>query len=45
MYLEMERFMFNNHYPTSLVMDSLMLNNWKEIYITDDLYKYLKGGM
>jgi len=28
-----------------LVMDSLMLNNWKEIYITDDLYKYLKEGM
>ena len=28
-----------------VVMDSLMLNNWKEIYITDDLYKYLKEGM
>jgi len=39
---EMEIFLFKNHYPTSLVMDSLSLYTSKEIYITNNLYKHIR---
>ena len=42
---EMEKFLFNNHYPTSVFHRSLKLNTSKEIYIKNDLYKYIKGVM